>query len=92
MGGLRIVGEKGPEIEATGPSRIYNARQTLDMLQPASSEGNKDLLREMQALRREVATFRDQSRQLETQLVNDLRKDRRIHEDWDANGMPPVRI
>jgi hypothetical protein len=26
-GGLRIVGEDGPEVEATGPSRIWNARQ-----------------------------------------------------------------
>lgn len=31
-GGLRIVGENGPELEATGPSRIYNARQTERML------------------------------------------------------------
>ena len=26
-GGLRIVGENGPELEATGPSRIWNAQQ-----------------------------------------------------------------
>ena len=32
MGGLRLVGEEGPELEATGPSRIYNARQTAQML------------------------------------------------------------
>lgn len=31
-GGLRIVGEQGPEIEATGASRIYNASQTAAML------------------------------------------------------------
>jgi len=27
-GGARIVGENGPELEVTGPSRIYNAAQT----------------------------------------------------------------
>jgi hypothetical protein len=36
-GGLRIVGENGPELEATGPSRIYNASQTRDMLGGGSS-------------------------------------------------------
>jgi len=31
-GGLRIVGELGPELEATGPSRIFSAAQTRGML------------------------------------------------------------
>lgn len=31
-GGYRLVGENGPELEATGPSRIYNAAQTRDIL------------------------------------------------------------
>ena len=31
-GGLRIVGERGPELEATGPSRIWSADQTRTML------------------------------------------------------------
>jgi hypothetical protein len=31
-GGLRIVGENGPELEATGPSRIFTADQTKRML------------------------------------------------------------
>ena len=30
-GGWRIVGENGPELEATGPSRIYNASQTREI-------------------------------------------------------------
>ncbi|WP_435988531.1 hypothetical protein [Sulfitobacter sp. SH24] len=33
-GGLRIVGENGPELEATGPSRIYSASQLRRMMQP----------------------------------------------------------
>jgi len=32
LGGLRIVGENGPELEATGPSRIFSARDTAAML------------------------------------------------------------
>jgi hypothetical protein len=31
-GGLRIVGEHGPELEATGPSRIYTTAQTRELL------------------------------------------------------------
>lgn len=31
-GGLRLVGEHGPEIESTGPSMIFNSRQTRSML------------------------------------------------------------
>jgi major membrane immunogen (membrane-anchored lipoprotein) len=31
-GGLRLVGESGPELEVTGPSRIYNAADTQRML------------------------------------------------------------
>ena len=32
QGGLRIVGERGPELEATGPARIWTADQTRTML------------------------------------------------------------
>lgn len=31
-GGWRVVGENGPELEATGPSRIFNASQTRSIL------------------------------------------------------------
>ncbi|MCO8166812.1 phage tail tape measure protein [Pseudomonas sp. 21LCFQ02] len=31
-GGIRLVGEKGPELEVTGPARIFNASQTAAML------------------------------------------------------------
>lgn len=35
-GGYRVVGENGPELEATGPSRIFNANQTRDILSGGS--------------------------------------------------------
>lgn len=31
-GGMRLVGERGPELEATGPSRIWSYDQTREML------------------------------------------------------------
>lgn len=36
-GGLRIVGEHGPELELTGASRIFNADQTRQILSPTDS-------------------------------------------------------
>ncbi len=51
-GGLRLVGENGPELEVTGPSRIYNASQTAAMLGGAGST------EELRALRGEVAGLR----------------------------------
>lgn len=39
-GGLRIVGERGAELEATGRSRIFNAAQTKDILSGAANGGN----------------------------------------------------
>jgi hypothetical protein len=61
-GGLRIVGERGPELEATGPSRIWSASQTRAMLQPAN--GNSDLLAEVKGLRQDNAEMRAELRSL----------------------------
>lgn len=49
-GGLRIVGENGPELEMTGASRIWSSSQTKSML--AGDDG------ETKALREEVAKLR----------------------------------
>lgn len=63
-GGLRLVGENGPELEVTGPSRIYNASQTQSLLNSMTqSYGTSDkaaLIDEIKALRQEVATLRSQ--------------------------------
>jgi len=45
---MRLVGERGPELEVTGPSRIYNAQQTKGML-----SGN-DTKAELAAMRRDL--------------------------------------
>jgi len=37
-GGLRLVGENGPELEATGPARIYTASQTKQMMSSNSND------------------------------------------------------
>jgi hypothetical protein len=42
-GGLRIVGERGPELELTGLSRIFNATQTRDILSGAGNRGGDNI-------------------------------------------------
>jgi hypothetical protein len=55
-GGLRMVGERGPEIEATGPAMYWNASQTARML------GGGNMSDEIRGLREEVAMLRYETR------------------------------
>lgn len=78
-GGYRIVGENGPEIEATGSSRIYNANQTAAML-----GGGLATAQEVAALRVEMkaalyAVAKNTSKTAD-QLVR-----------WDGDGLPDAR-
>ncbi|MCY0910832.1 phage tail length tape measure family protein [Massilia antarctica] len=50
-GGMRLVGENGPELEATGPARIFNAGQARSML----SGGSPELIEEVRRLTATVA-------------------------------------
>ena len=52
-GGLRIVGENGPELEATGPSRIFDAQTTASMLRSGGAN-ESELVAEMRLLRRAI--------------------------------------
>ena len=61
-GGLRIVGENGPELEATGPSRIWNAGQTRAMLQTDNS--GSEVATEIRGLREDNAALRAEVRSL----------------------------
>jgi tape measure domain-containing protein len=51
-GGLRLVGENGPELEVTGPSRIFDARTTAAMLNGGGSDAA--VVAELRALRGEL--------------------------------------
>lgn len=56
LGGWRIVGERGPELEATGPSRIFNASQTAQILRGGSDQ--TALVAEVKALKEELVKLR----------------------------------
>ena len=52
-GGLRIVGERGPELEATGPSRIFDAQTTASMLRSGGAS-NDDVIEELRLVRQSL--------------------------------------
>lgn len=64
-GGLRLVGENGPELEVTGPSRIYSASQTAAMLGGGGDSGSVAELRQLRAEihndLRQMAKFMEQT-------------------------------
>lgn len=60
-GGLRLVGEHGPELEVTGPARIFNATQTASMLNSGGTN-YAVFIAEMRLLRAEFVGLRAESR------------------------------
>lgn len=85
LGGLRIVGERGPELEATGPSRIYNARQTAEML-----GGGAQAAQEIAQLRKAVERQGDALRSIAKHTMQTARRVEFL-ERWDYDGMPEER-
>jgi hypothetical protein len=88
-GGFRIVGESGPELEATGAARYYSARDTARMI--GSGGDNRELVQEIRELRNEVKSLREQSDRLDTQILNQTKRNTRLQEQWEKTGMPPER-
>lgn len=89
MGGWRLVGERGPELEATGPARIFSAAQTREML----SGGGADAAA-IERLERRVAQLTSVVEQMAagmTQVVVNTGKTARQLDQWDDDGMPPER-
>lgn len=77
-GGLRIVGENGPELEATGPSRIYNSNQLSNAF-----GGN--------ATAAEVKAMRDELRLAMYQIAKNTGKSYDLLDRWNGDGLPPER-
>ncbi len=83
-GGLRIVGERGPELEATGAARIYNARDTARMM---GGSDNAELIREIRELRAEVKKLKDQDHEFSSKDAVLQRRMAKLMEAWDADGL-----
>ena len=83
-GGLRIVGEKGPELELTGPSRIIPNHE----LQRGS---NADLITEIVALRAEVKTLREENMAGQVQIAKNTGNTAKTLDKFDRDGLPEER-
>jgi uncharacterized protein YqiB (DUF1249 family) len=59
---MRLVGENGPELEVTGPSRIYNTAQTQSLL---GGTGPDNAARLEALIAQQAEIMRKQSQQLE---------------------------
>jgi hypothetical protein len=80
-GGWRVVGENGPELEATGPSRIFNAPQTKDIL-------GGGMVAELRALREEVAALRSENNAQQISIALSSAKTAKILDKNDTpNGL-----
>lgn len=77
-GGLRIVGENGPELESTGASRIYNANQLGGMM---SGNGTRE----------EVKALREEMRAALFQIAKNTGKTSDQLNRWDGDGLPDTR-
>lgn len=78
-GGLRVVGENGPELEATGPSRIYNSNQLGNMLNHGATAD-------------EVKALREEMKVAMYQIAKNTGKNYDLMNRWDGDGLPPERI
>lgn len=78
-GGLRIVGENGPELEATGASRIYNAAQTAEIL---SGGGN---------VATQIANMRSEMQAGLFAIAKNTGKTSDQLNRWDGDGLPEAR-
>lgn len=78
-GGYRIVGERGPELEATGPSRIHSNAQTRALLG-------------IDELRKDMAKMHAENRSLNIKIEKHGRKMEQLFDRWDVVGIPPERV
>lgn len=78
-GGLRVVGENGPELEATGPSRIYNAAQTAEILSGGSNVADQ------------IANLRNEMKASLYAIAKNTGKTSDQLNRWDGDGLPEAR-
>lgn len=87
-GGIRMVGEFGPELEVTGPSRIHNARKTEEILGRFSGtnqdQTNVQLMKELEYIRAE-------NDKLVRVLIDLQHRQIRLLERWESDGLPETR-
>jgi hypothetical protein len=90
-GGMRIVGEDGPELEVTGPARIFNASQTARMLSGGEDSATVQQLRNLNAaLLEELSMLRAETRAIVSAVQEHLQLDRRMTKN--GQSMPVTGV
>jgi hypothetical protein len=77
-GGLRVVGESGPELEFTGPSRIISNRDFMEAM-----TNNK--------LSEEIAQLRNDMNNAMFAIARNTLNTYKQLDEWDGGGMPGTR-
>ena len=78
-GGLRIVGEKGPELEYTGPSSIVNQSQINNLL-------------DMSGIKKELQMMREEMKISQYQIAKNTGNIEKILKRWNGDGLPEERV
>jgi len=79
-GGMRLVGENGPELEVTGPSRIYDTNTTKNMMS-ANNNSDPELKNEFRDLKRTMV-----------EVIKHTKKTADTLRTWDGRGIPEERV
>jgi hypothetical protein len=77
-GGWRVVGERGPELEFTGPSVIHSTEESRRMMG-------------MDAVVKELRQIRQEAQEHSFVIARDISSLRKLHAQWDGEGLPSDR-
>jgi hypothetical protein len=82
-GGLRLVGESGPEVEYTGPSYIAPNHSLPEIF----STANAEMAQELRTMRQELA----ESKRIQAEQAKAMQDLLKLHNRWNGEGMPADR-
>ena len=82
-GGMRLVGENGPELEVTGPSRIYSANDTANMLRGGRAD-NTEVVAELRALAARLEAIERNTNATAGHTAKSARQSERVMPGGDA--------
>jgi hypothetical protein len=92
-GGWRIVGENGPELEATGSARIFNAHRTQSIFSGLGvpQEDNAAVVEELRLVRAELQQLREANSN-ENYHIAKYAQQTADHVDGAVNGDVPLAV
>ena len=80
-GGVRLVGEQGPELEVTGPARYHSASKTKTLLKGGDDGQTVN----------EIRILRNEMRQLGMEQVRHAKTTAKTLQEWNRVGQPETR-